>query len=318
MPRAATKPADKALIKHSAAIGIVGSVTLLQRRAWNVLLAVAYDELPRRERFSVSMSDLIELLSITTRNTDHIKSVLRGLVETRMEWDVLGRDRDHRWGVMAMLSEARIEGGTVYYAFPPTLRENLYDPNVYARISLSISNRFGSRFALAAYELAVDYLGVGQTPWIGVSDFRRLMGVEEGQYASYRELNRNVVQVAEREVNEHSDIELRFDKQTQGRKVIAIKLRMKARKATPAARVEAAKAAGRTPTILPVVVEEPDAYDTWYAQLPPLERSAFEARACAIVDRDHPRAGPMARQAFVGMKQRELWANEHGLGKGKR
>jgi len=34
------------VIKHSAAIQIQNNVTLLQRRAWNVLLANAYDELP--------------------------------------------------------------------------------------------------------------------------------------------------------------------------------------------------------------------------------------------------------------------------------
>ena len=36
------------VIKHSAAIQIQNNITLLQRRAWNVLLANAYDELPSR------------------------------------------------------------------------------------------------------------------------------------------------------------------------------------------------------------------------------------------------------------------------------
>ena len=36
------------VIKHSAAIQIQNNITLLQRRAWNVLLANAYDNfLPR-------------------------------------------------------------------------------------------------------------------------------------------------------------------------------------------------------------------------------------------------------------------------------
>ena len=299
------------VIKHSAAVGVVGCVTLLQRRAWNVLLALAYDELPSRERFSVSMSELIDRLSITTRNTEHMKSVLTGLVETRMEWDALGRDRKRKWGTMPMLAEARIEEGTVHYAFPPTLRDWLYNPTVYARISLSISNRFNSRFALATYELAVDYLGVGESPWIELLAFRRLMGVEEGQYEGFRELNRNVIRVAESEINDKSDIALSFEMQRQGRKVVALKLRMKAVKETPAARVEAEKAAGRALAQHPLpVTYEPDAFDHWLSALPPLERLAFEARANSIVDREHPTAKALSRPAFVGMTMRELWHHE--------
>ena len=38
------KKAENDVIKASAAIQISGKITLLQRRAWNVLLAHAYDE----------------------------------------------------------------------------------------------------------------------------------------------------------------------------------------------------------------------------------------------------------------------------------
>jgi hypothetical protein len=37
------------VIKHSAAIQIQNSISLLQRRAWNILLANAYEELPTEQ-----------------------------------------------------------------------------------------------------------------------------------------------------------------------------------------------------------------------------------------------------------------------------
>ena len=47
----------KEVIKHSAAVQIQNNITLLQRRAWNVLLANAYDELPTEEEHRIAVRD---------------------------------------------------------------------------------------------------------------------------------------------------------------------------------------------------------------------------------------------------------------------
>src|SRR5881409_208445 len=50
------------VVKHSAAIQIQNNITLLQRRAWNVLLANAYDALPTEERHRIKIKDLTRAL----------------------------------------------------------------------------------------------------------------------------------------------------------------------------------------------------------------------------------------------------------------
>ena len=50
-------------IKASPAIQIQSKITHLQRRAWNVLLANAYDELPNREIHRVSVAELAQQVS---------------------------------------------------------------------------------------------------------------------------------------------------------------------------------------------------------------------------------------------------------------
>ena len=47
------------VIKASPAIQIQSKITHLQRRAWNVLLANAYSELPDKDIHSVSMVELL-------------------------------------------------------------------------------------------------------------------------------------------------------------------------------------------------------------------------------------------------------------------
>jgi hypothetical protein len=57
------------VIKHSAAIQIQNNVTLLQRRAWNVLLANAYDELPIQDIHQISVQRLMMSLEFNPTAT---------------------------------------------------------------------------------------------------------------------------------------------------------------------------------------------------------------------------------------------------------
>ena len=305
------------VVKHSAAIAISNEVTLLQRRAWNVMLAHAFEGLIEHDSHVMGLSDLVAHLGITTRNVTHLRDTLRGLVDTKVEWDVLGKGGKRRWGVAALLAHVEVEAGHVTYSFALPLRERLYRPDIFARISLSVQNKFKSKYALALYELLVDYLGVGQTGWIELETFRRLMGVAEGEHTEYKKFNQRIVQVALREVNKLSDITVKVETRRTGRQVEALKFKAHAKHATLAAHVEEVQARGQTPVMPPAAgstarraLEEPDAFETWFSALAPLEKSSFEARAEGIVERQHPNAKPMSRKAFVGMTMRELWAAE--------
>ena len=65
------------VIKASGAIQIENSITLLQRRAWNLLLANAYDELPIREKHRIGVAELTQALGYSSRNDAHLKKLLK-------------------------------------------------------------------------------------------------------------------------------------------------------------------------------------------------------------------------------------------------
>ncbi len=169
------KKEENEVIKASAAIQIEGKITLLQRRAWNVLLARAYDELPYKERHAVRVPDL----------------------------------------------------------YGPTLREKLYNPHMYARLSLLVQNRFESKHALTLWELCVDYLGAkrdcGETPWIDIDAFRKIMGIEDSHYyaALFKKLKQKVITPALIEINRLSDFSVTVEYQHKGRRVSALKFKMR-------------------------------------------------------------------------------------------
>ena len=86
------------VIKASPAIQIQSKITHLQRRAWNVLLANAYNELPNTDIYSVSVVELARKLGFNSHNEDYLKETLEALVDCTVEWNVLGKDNKQEWG----------------------------------------------------------------------------------------------------------------------------------------------------------------------------------------------------------------------------
>src|SRR5687767_6458511 len=84
--------------KHSAAIQIESNITLLQRRAWNVLLKNSYNKLPSEEQHSIVVQALMQTLEYESHNQDYLKEALEALVSCKVKWNVLDKD-GHEWGV---------------------------------------------------------------------------------------------------------------------------------------------------------------------------------------------------------------------------
>ena len=217
-------------IKASPAIQIQGNITHLQRRAWNVLLANAYDELPNRDIHRVSIVELADKLGFNSRNQEHLKDMLKALTECLVEWNTLGKDKNQVWGVAALLASAEIEKGICTYAFAPHLRLKLYNPRVYAKLNLRLQNRFSDRHALILWELCFDYFDTardhGETPFIALEKFRELMGVADAKYPAFKTLNQCVIKPAVKEINALTNFFVEVEQKRKGRKIAFLKFKI--------------------------------------------------------------------------------------------
>ena len=217
-------------IKASPAIQIQGHLTHLQRRAWNVLLANAYDELPNKEIHRVSVTDLAAKLGFNSRDSAYLKEMLEALVDCTVEWNILGKSKDKEWGVASLLASARIRNGICTYAFAPHLRLKLYNPRVYAKLNLRLQNRFTHRYALILWEVCFDYFdsdrGEGETPFIPLDTFRELMGMAPDEYPAFKSLNQWVIKPAVEEINSLTNFYVEVVKRRTGRKIGFLKFRI--------------------------------------------------------------------------------------------
>ena len=227
LPRVATAH----VIKAKEAIHMSNVITLLQRKAWNILLHNAYGELPTKEVHQISVTALVERMEYHSKNDEHLKATLEGLARTAVKWDVLDAGgKTKSWGVLSLLAEATIEDGVLTYSYGPILRQGLYNPRMYARISLATQNEFSSKHALALYEICVHWRrqesGCGETPWIPLTRFRELLGIPADQYTDFRRLNQRVIKEPLEEINDVTDLSVKVDYKRHARKVVAVKFRI--------------------------------------------------------------------------------------------
>ena len=226
------------VIKASPAIQIESKITHLQRRAWNVLLANAYNELPNKDIHRVSVAELAKKLGFNSRDYDHLKETLEALVDCTVKWNILGKDKKEEWGVASLLAEARIRDGVCTYAYPPYLRTKLYNPRIYTKINLSLQNQFTSRYALVLWEVCFDYFDLsrneGETPFIPIEVFRELMGLEKGEYSLFKVLNRDVIKPAVEEINTLTNFFIEVERKRIGRRIGELKFKISRLKELPA------------------------------------------------------------------------------------
>ena len=218
------------VIKASPAIQIQSKISLLQRRAWNVLLANAYNDLPDKDIYSVSMIELAAKLGFNSGNRNYLKEVLRSLVDCTVEWNVLGKDKEEEWGVASLLASARIKDGICTYGFAPHLRLKLHNPRIYAKLNLRLQNRFKNQYALVLWEVCFDYFDTdrdqGETPFIPLATFKEMIGLEADEYPVFGFLNRDVIKPAIKEINKETDYLVEVEQKRIGRRIAELKFRI--------------------------------------------------------------------------------------------
>ena len=220
---------DQNLKKHVAAVHINNRLTLTQRKASNVLLYNAYENLLTARVHRIRVKDLAEAIGFNTNNLEPLKEALKTLARTVLEWNILDENGAHEeWGATTLLAQAVIKHGYCIYAYSPDLCEKLYRPEIYALLNLSIQRKFSSGYALALYENCLRYRRIGTTGWIGLDNLKRLMGINEtdAYYQDFRKFNDKVVKPATRQVNETSDLFLDIEYQRSSRKVAAVRFRV--------------------------------------------------------------------------------------------
>lgn len=210
--------------KHNAAIRSYSQMTLLQRKVANTLLYNAYYDLVNKDFHEITISQLLSLLSMKTNDYKKLKQTIIQLMSIVIEWNVTKKtehkdknineklfDSNESWRACTLLASVQIDGTKIKYEYSQILRNLFFKPSLYSRVSLTIQNKFKSLYSLSLYENCMSYVNCGTSGWISFDIFRKLMGVNDGQYKTFRDFSRRVLKPAVLEINNTSDITVIYE-----------------------------------------------------------------------------------------------------------
>jgi len=218
------------LKKHVAAIHSSNKLSLIQRKIANALLFNAYDEILIKDEHQIHIRSLCNLIGYDSNDYKTIKKGLINLLSTVIEWNLVDGnklDSEGIWNASSIIADASIEGAICTYSYSNKMKKLLYSPEVYGRLNMVAQAKFQSSYGLALYENCIRFQNIEQTPWLEISKFRKLMGVEEGKYKIFRDFKKRVLDKAIEEVNKYSPIMVTTKFQKHGRQVTAIQFLIK-------------------------------------------------------------------------------------------
>ena len=91
-----------------------------------------------------------------------------------------------------------------------------------------------SAYAVRLYELLICWRTTGKTPIIELSEFRKRIGVLDTEYQRMDVFKRGVLELALKQINEHTDITATYEQHKKGRTIIGFSFKFKQKKKTEA------------------------------------------------------------------------------------
>jgi len=214
--------------KHSSSIQISNKITVVQRKSYNYMLKIAKNAFNSDKNlrvFTITADELLYFFNLGDKNHTYIKQELEVLNSTKVTYNFLGKDkRSKRWGSFTLIAGFEYKDGVIEYSFPHQIINMILEPKMFGKINLVIIKSLKSRYSIALYELAEDYINV-QIPKMTIEECRTLIGLGENQYPKFSMFKKHVLDVALSEINssENMAFNMSYELETKGRTTTHIK-----------------------------------------------------------------------------------------------
>ena len=213
--------------KHSSSIQISNKISTVQRKSYNYMLKIAKNAFKNDKNvrsFTVTADELLIFFGLGKKNHDYLKAELRKLRKIEIEYNILNKDKKNEWGEFNLISGYSYNRGLIEFSFPHQIEKMLLNPKMFGKINLVVIKSLRSRYSIALYELAEDYINT-QIPKMSIEKFRDLMGIDKDKYYKFSMLRKRVIDVAINEINESENISFKisYEFEKNGKKITHIK-----------------------------------------------------------------------------------------------
>jgi hypothetical protein len=212
-------------------------ITVTARKIYNVMLHYAQRQGVGLDRYQVRLADIATGIDFNSNNTELIKQYFRQMATTGVEWQSPTIGEGARWSVSALIAHADLiqrNGELILeWSYAPNIKQELLDPQRFAKMSLQVQASLNTMASLVLYEICCRYADnpgglTARQPW---SWWRPVLtGAPDSPTSAYQEykiFNRDVLKKAVKKVNEASDLEIELVEHRAGRSVQDLQFRVK-------------------------------------------------------------------------------------------
>jgi plasmid replication initiation protein len=208
-------------------------LTTNEQRIILMLAAKVQPEDEEFKRYKIEVTEFAEMLGLkrTGLHSD-IQNIVKSLMTKPLRIKKKNSTLDMTWLASA---EYFVGQGYVELEFSPKLKTYLLQlKERFTTYRLHNVMQLRSVYSIRIYELLKQYSKVG-TRLFELDDLKYTLGIEEGEYEKYGHFKSKVLKVAQKELNEKTDIEFDFVEIKDGRKVAKINfvIRKNGRNDTP-------------------------------------------------------------------------------------
>ena len=100
----------------------------------------------------------------------------------------------------------------------------------FTKYELQQVSNLSSAYAVRLYELLIAWRSTGSTPIIELSDFRQRIGVLDTEYKRMERFKTSVLELAIKQINEHTDIIVKYEQHKRGRSISGFSFTFKQKK----------------------------------------------------------------------------------------
>ncbi|RJF96868.1 RepB family plasmid replication initiator protein [Noviherbaspirillum cavernae] len=212
-------------------------ITVTARKIYNVMLHYAQRQGVAKDRYQVRLADIATGIDFNSNNTELIKQYFRQMATTGVEWQSPTTGEGARWSVSALIAHADLiqrEGELILeWSYAPNIKQELLDPQRFARMSLQVQASLNTMASLVLYEICCRYADnpgglTARQPWAWWRPV--LTGAPDSPtsaYLEYKIFNRDVLKKAVKKVNEVSDLEIELVEHRAGRSIQDLQFRVR-------------------------------------------------------------------------------------------
>lgn len=97
----------------------------------------------------------------------------------------------------------------------------------FTRYDLKQIAGLSSKYAVRLYELVIAWKATGKTPEFSLAEFRSQIGLLDSEYTPMNNFKKYVLDLAVKQINEHTDIKLDYEQHKKGRSITGFSFRFK-------------------------------------------------------------------------------------------